>query len=502
LETAQEQRERLQNTTIAAAALLGVFAMFATTTGLLLRAELASQEQRRIAESRARFLAYHDPLTQLSNRTLFAEQTAPMTEIGRTPIFFLIDLDDFQAVNDSFGHGVGDALLVAMADRIRKFTEKRNGVAARLGGDEFALMLPHHGDLSSAQALCLELVARVTQLFQVNEISFTPSASIGVVRGDVLISRSMSDILTSADLALFEAKRNSQSDFVIYDEDLAQKAQYRREIKDAVSDALTNGEFELHFQPQIHLETGRLHGFEALVRWRRNGILLQPNDFIPILEETGHIRLVDLWVLRKAVVTAAQWLEIRRRPIAVSVNLSPLHFQFDDIVGHVKQVLKATALPPHFLTLEITETVLLDNWDKVTRTMAELSALGVCLSLDDFGTGYSSLAYLRNLKVNELKIDRAFLIDIEASTQTKIVLNSIVDIAKGLGMSIVVEGIETLEQRDIVRGFGAHTGQGFLFGRPMSKDKIIEIITSETKIALDWNKKAEASFGNVSARVA
>ncbi len=501
LETAAEQKQRLRETTIAAAALLAVFALFAVSTGLLLQAELAAQQKRREAEEKARFLAYHDPLTLLANRTLFSE-TANSLKSGEPRMLILADLDEFKNVNDMYGHTVGDALLVEVARRIGKFVTKRKGIAARLGGDEFAAVIPGVSNSKEAVALCADLLAAIARPFYAEGLSLTQRASIGAVVADGEAPGTLSELLTRADLALHEAKSHGQDRFVIYHEELAEKARYRREIKDAVPHGLKNEEFEVHFQPQINLQSGRLSGFEALVRWRRNGKLMAPDEFIPILEETGLIRLMDLWVLRRAARTAAGWLEIRRRPLTVSVNLSPLHFQFDDIVTHVRRTLQETGLPPNLLTLEITESVLLDNWDRVVKIMTSLSQLGVNLSLDDFGTGYSSLAYLRNLKVNELKIDRAFVTDLESSAETRIVLNSVVEIARGLGMSIVVEGIETLGQRDIVNSIGAHTGQGFLFGRPVPENQVMEIVNSDAFEPDDRNGKAEAGDRNVSARIA
>lgn len=497
-----EQKELLERTTFGAAVLLGVFALFATATGLLLRAELVSQERTTAAERRASFLAYHDPLTGLANRTLLSEKAPAINNKEPSSILFLIDLDEFKAVNDSFGHSIGDALLVEIAERIKNFVSNYQGMAARLDGDEFAAIIPWKEGTQSVSAISSDLMSKITGQFHTDDAVLVPHASIGAVIRGLASKITLSEMLTNADLALREAKRQGRNRFIVYQDALAEKARYRREIKNAVPDALRADEFELHFQPQILLKSGRLCGFEALVRWRRQGKLLPPGEFIPILEETGLVRLVDLWVMRKAAQEAAAWLRQKRDPLTVSVNLSTRHFQFDDIVSYTQKVLAETGLPPHLLTLEITESALMEHWDRSTRIISELSALGVKISLDDFGTGYSSLAYLRTLKVNELKIDRAFVTDIETSDETRVILSSVVDIARGLGMGIVVEGIETIAQRDIARGLGAQTGQGYLFGAPMPRERTNDVISEEAMAVIDWNEKVQADAKPIPFKIA
>jgi diguanylate cyclase (GGDEF)-like protein len=502
LKSSKQQKELLENTTWGATILLAVFVFFASVAGILLRLEVAAQQRRSEAEAQASFLAYHDPLTRLPNRILFSKQGSTIHAKARGCQLFLLDLDEFQAVNNSFGHAVGDSLLTTIAGRIETFFNARGGFTARLSGDEFAALLPGGISLPSIETTCEELRLTVSEPFHTEDLTLVTRTSIGAVLDNEDKRSTLGELLTRADLALREAKQLGRDTSVIYHQELAAKARYRREIRDALPVALENGEVELHFQPQIHLQSGKLSGFEVLVRWRRDGSLMPPGDFIPILEDTGIIRLLDRWVLRHATETAAEWSKTLQKPVSISVNLSPLNFQFDDIVGQVRDVLRDTQLPPHLLTLEITESVLLHNWERVARILKSLTNLGVNISLDDFGTGYSSLAYLRDLKFDELKIDRSFLADIEESHENMVILNSLVDIARGLGMNLVAEGVETLVQRDILRRIGVQTGQGFLFGTPVGEAEASGILKREAGAPVDWNRIAETSASHSSFRVA
>jgi EAL domain-containing protein (putative c-di-GMP-specific phosphodiesterase class I) len=222
------------------------------------------------------------------------------------------------------------------------------------------------------------------------------------------------------------------------------------------------------------MATGRVRGFEALARWTKDGVAISPGEFIPVAEATGQVVDIDLWGLRKSTYQVASWIRIGRFPVSISANLSPLLFRNDDIVGHVARALADSRLPPHLLTLEITESVLIEDLSKVTIILEKLRQLGVRIALDDFGTGYSSLAYLRRLDVDYIKIDQSFVRDLEQSTETQLILDALVDIAKGLKKMLVVEGIETENQADIVRNLGCDLGQGFLWGRPMPEKEALE----------------------------
>jgi diguanylate cyclase (GGDEF)-like protein len=502
LRTSKQQKALLESTTQGAAFLLGVFVFFASIAGILLRLEVAAQKRRSDAEANAAFLASHDPLTELPNRSLFGKTASGICLRTQPCLLFLLNLDEFRAVNSAFGHVVGDRLLKVTAQRIEGFVKARDGYTARLSGDEFAALIPGGKSGVPIETISRELREIITEPVEADGLRLVTQVSIGVVQKRYGEHELLSDLLSKADLALREAKLRGRGRYVIYHQKLAEKARKRREIKEALPAALEKGEIELHFQPQIQLDTGRLSGFEALVRWRRNDVLISPAEFIPVLEEAGIIRLLDLWVLGRATKTAARWAEMFGRPVSISVNLSPLNFQFDDIVAHVREALSESKLPPHLLTLEITESVVLNNWERVTRILTSLSHLGANVSLDDFGTGYSSLAYLRDLKFDELKIDRGFLSDIEKTNENMIVLNSLVEIARGLGLNIVAEGIETLAQRDVLRKMGVHTGQGYLFGRPVDEAHAASILERETGGTVDWNRKAESADLRSSAQVA
>jgi diguanylate cyclase len=229
--------------------------------------------------------------------------------------------------------------------------------------------------------------------------------------------------------------------------------------------ALAAGDFIVEYQPQVWLSTGALHGFEALVRWRPEGITISPELFVPLAEESGFVAELDLWVLRHALREAMSWNLPDDARTGISVNLSAQHFRDRAVIDHVRACLEETGFPPALLTLEITEGVLIDDWEQATAVLAAFRAIGLHVALDDFGTGYSSMSYLRRLAVSEVKIDRSFLLDLEGSAQTRMVLDGLVDIVAALGMRLVVEGIENEAQARILRGFGAQIGQGYLFGR-------------------------------------
>ena len=390
---------------------------------------------------------------------------------------FLFDLDDFKLVNDLHGHSAGDAVLLHCADKIRDWAHAQDGVPARLGGDEFAAILP--GPLSSMKiaALCEQLLAATSASFEFENVLLSPKMSIGVAATWSLETEQELELpflQKAADIALYRAKEQGKNTYAFFDGDLAEMAARRREIEIGIDEALENDGFTLAFQPQVEMATGRVRGFEALARWTKDGVAISPGEFIPVAEATGQVVDIDLWGLRKSTYQVASWIRIGRFPVSISANLSPLHFRNDDIVGHVARALADSRLPPHLLTLEITESVLIEDLSKVTIILEKLRQLGVRIALDDFGTGYSSLAYLRRLDVDYIKIDQSFVRDLEQSTETQLILDALVDIAKGLKKMLVVEGIETENQADIVRNLGCDLGQGFLWGRPMPEKEALE----------------------------
>lgn len=464
----------IRQLTFSAIALLAMFASFAAVALYLLQRQLKVQKMREVAEQKANFLAFNDGLTGLPNRIRFRGFAEDLLETNEDAVVFLFDLDDFKLVNDLHGHLAGDAVLLHCADEIKNWTEEHGGIPARLGGDEFAAILP--GPLSSMKiaSICEELLTNVGKNFEFEGILMDPNMSIGVAAAWSLETEdkcTLSDLQKAADVALYRAKEQGKNTYAFFDGDLAEMAARRREIEIGMKDALKNGDFTLAFQPQIDLESGQIRGFEALARWSKDGVAISPGEFVPIAEATGQVVEIDVWGLRESTRIVAGWISDGKLPVAISANLSSLHFRSEEIVSHVSRALKDSGLPPHMLTLEITESVLIEDLSKVTVILEKLRNLGVNIALDDFGTGYSSLAYLRRLDVDYIKIDQSFVRDLEESSETQLILDALVDIAKGLNKKLVVEGIETEAQAEIVRKLGCDIGQGYLWGRPVPQEE-------------------------------
>lgn len=471
------QSRILRQLTISAIALLCLFGSFAAGSMFLLQRQMRTQAKRKEAEEKANFLAFYDALTGLPNREKFRCFAEKLLNESEEPVVFLFDLDDFKLVNDLHGHSAGDAVLLRCAEEIKAWAEEFGGIPTRLGGDEFAAMLP--GPMSSMKiaSICEQLLAKTSADFEFEGVLLAPKMSIGVAAAwslDIDGAVSLSTLQKAADVALYRAKEQGKNTYAFFDGDLAEMVARRREIEIGIGDALENGEFTLAFQPQVDMATGHVRGFEALSRWTKDGVAVSPGEFVPVAEATGQVVEIDLWALREATRQLADWIKDGRVPVSISTNLSSLHFRDSEIVGHVAHALSQSGLAPHLLTLEITESVLIEDLSKVTIVLDKLRNLGVRIALDDFGTGYSSLAYLRRLEVDYIKIDQSFVRDLESSSETQLILEALVTIAKGLKKLLVVEGIETDAQAQIIQNLGCEVGQGYLWGRPMPVEEAQE----------------------------
>lgn len=473
------QEDLLERMLMTVLALIAVLAVIAIASVHLWRREVVSRAERKSAEDRARELAYFDTLTGLPNRASFLERAAHSLAVNDAPALFLIDLDEFKVVNDTHGHQAGDKLLSIVAQRCRAIFEGQGGFAARLGGDEFAAILPVAGTYRDLHTFAEGLVAAMAVPAEEMGIVFVPKVSVGVATPGMLNENvpDLDALVRAADYALYKAKADGRFTSRVYDADMADMLERRRQIKQDMPMALKNGEFFVEFQPQIMLASSTLRGFEALVRWRRDGAVVPPGSFVDIAEEDDFITQLDAWVLRRALAEAVVWNRSSVRPVTISVNLSARNFRKPDIFQTIRQILNASGLPPELLTLEITESVLIDDWVSTLDTLDRLSSLGLNIALDDFGTGYSSLSYLRRLCVQEIKIDRAFVVDLEVSDRTRMMLDALVDIAKGLNMLLTIEGIETVGQAQIVEALGVDIGQGFLFSQPVDSATARKIVT-------------------------
>lgn len=426
--------------------------------------------ERESSRLRIRQLAFYDGLTGLPNRSLLhakADQViAGATRHGEELAVLFIDLDRFKQVNDSLGHPAGDELLRLVARRIE--TEVRvSDIAARLSGDEFIVVLPQC-DADQAADTVERLLAALGQPCVVAGITLSPSASVGIAMFPA-DGRDMATLLHRADVAMYQAKTGGRSRFRFFSNEMNQLAQERLALESALRAALQDGGLYLHYQPQIDLRDGRLYGVEALARWRHAELgEISPARFIPLAEECGLIGELGHWALREACRQLSDWRARDLAVPAVAVNLSATSFHDLALPRMIADTLQRHRLLPQDLTLEITESVLLDTHPSTLKTIEAVHALGVRLSMDDFGTGYSSLSYLRRLPVSELKLDRSFVADLAHDEAAQALSSAILGIGQSLRMTVVAEGVETPGQRQMLQQQGYPIAQGYLFARPLA----------------------------------
>ncbi len=429
-----------------------------------------SLEEVTALKEQLRHQAFHDALTGLPNRVLFAEHvvraTSPKAGGGGTPAVLFLDLDDFKTINDSLGHEAGDELLVAVAGRVKNAVRTCD-VPARLGGDEFAVLAPTT-EPEDAEAIAERLVRSLDEPFVVGGREISVHASIGIAFAET--GATADELLRSADVAMYSAKQGGKRRFVVYEPQMHVRVRHRQELVTALERAIERGEIDVHYQPIVQLETNRLAAVEALARWTRPGHgLLGPSTFLPVADEIGLMVEIGRLVLRESCRQAVSWQ--RNFPghggLRVNVNLAPSELHDPDLVHEVEQVLEETGLDPSLLVLELTESGVMRSPDQARRTMATLRSLGVSLALDDFGTGHSSLAHLREFPLDQLKIAQAFVDGLPQGHVDAVFVETIVRLAASLGLSAVAEGIETQEQANAVSALGCEFGQGFYFGEPL-----------------------------------
>jgi diguanylate cyclase (GGDEF)-like protein/PAS domain S-box-containing protein len=436
---------------------------------------------RQQLEQQLRHQAFHDDLTGLANRALFADRVDhALTRLARRSsslAVLFIDLDDFKTVNDSLGHHVGDELLREVADRLRQALREVD-TAARLGGDEFAVLLEdtdQDGALRVADRLLEALHAR----FPIGRRQLTVGASIGVaVAGR---RESVFEILRNADVAMYQAKEAGKGRVTVFRKGMQRAAASRLQLRADLEQAIEQNEFTLHYQPLVELKSGEIRGVEALVRWNhpRRG-LLAPGEFIGLAEESGLVVPLGRWVLREACRQARSWSVMRpERHLSMNVNLSGRQLEQPGLSEEIAAVLRETRLPPKLLILEITESVLMHDAELARRTLHELKALGVRIAIDDFGTGYSSLNYLRRFPIDGLKIDRSFISAMESGRDEAALVASILNLSRSLRLHTVAEGIERPEQLARLRVMGAELGQGYYFSPAVPPDQMTDLLEAD-----------------------
>ncbi|WP_432546387.1 putative bifunctional diguanylate cyclase/phosphodiesterase [Kineococcus sp. SYSU DK004] len=421
-------------------------------------------------EERLRQQAFHDPLTGLPNRALFMErlraaEAVPASRGGGCAVLFL-DLDNLKTVNDGLGHEAGDALLREVSDRVREAAGAR-GLAARLAGDEFAVLLTGPGAAEEARRTADRVLAALREPVRLADRWVPTGVSIGLATAQEAASCGLG-LLRAADVAMYAAKSAGKGRCEVFRPRHHRDHLERERLTADLHLAVAEGQLLLEYQPVVELLTGRVRGFEALVRWRhpRRG-LVPPADFVPLAEESGLIVPVGRWVLREACRQAGAWEREHGVPVGVSVNVSARQFQHPSLVRDVEEALAAADVPADRLTLEITESVLVADAERTSATMRRLRATGVRVALDDFGTGYSSLSYLRRFPIDVLKIDKSFIDDVVDDAEDRAVTAAIVQLGRTLDLLVVAEGVETAEQVAVLAGLGCPVGQGFRFARPL-----------------------------------
>jgi diguanylate cyclase (GGDEF)-like protein/PAS domain S-box-containing protein len=434
--------------------------------------------ERKRAEARLAFLAQHDGLTGSPNRNLLHQQ---MDEIllhtrrsAEKVAVLVLGLDNFKSVNDTLGHGVGDKLLRAVAKRLRS-TLRDEDVLARLNSDEFAIIQTGLTRPEDVVLLSRRLLEAIGDPYLLDGQSVVIGATIGIAMapsdGD-----DSEKLLKNADMALTRAKTESRGTFSFFEAGMDARAQSRRKIEVELRDAIQHDVLKPHYQPLVDLSSGRITGFEALVRWPHpDRGMVSPGEFIPVAEETGLINALGVMMLRRSCTDAAQWPD----DVRVAVNLSPAQFRTSNLLSIVMDTLKQSGLSPRRLELEITETLLLEKSSQVLASLHALRALGVRISMDDFGTGYSSLSYLRSFPFDKIKVDQSFVRGLDSNRDAQAIIRSIASLGKGLGVTITAEGVETEAELSCLRAEGCHEGQGFLFSRARPNVEIVELLKAQ-----------------------
>lgn len=440
-----------------------------------MRGILLDVSQRKAAETEIQHLAFYDPLTGLPNRRLWLDRLHKLVDASPHSVehgaVVFIDLDNFKTLNDTHGHEMGDLLLKEAAQRLQSAVRK-NDLVARLGGDEFVVLLkggrePLPDFRRNAERVAEKIRATMDKPYQLHGTEHHSTASIGIYVFDSATD-SVSDMLKRADLAMYQSKAAGRNAICFFEPAMQATLSRRAMLEASLRNALRRQQFKLFYQPQV-MDTGKLLGFESLLRWQHPELgLLAPADFIQLAEESGLIVPIGMWAIEAACLQLVAWAsEPARAELSLSVNVSVRQFRHEHFVDQVLDVVRRTGVKPQRLRLELTESLLVDNVDVIAGKMRLLKAAGIELSLDDFGTGYSSLAYLRHLPLDELKIDHSFFRNALTSEADGAIVRTIVVLAQSLKLKLIAEGVEDERQRDFLAAHGCHAYQGYLFGNPM-----------------------------------
>jgi len=463
--------------------------------------------ERKRAEEMLAHNAFHDGLTNLPNRALFLDRLQQaLTLSKRHPNYkfavLLIDVDEFKIINDSLGHAAGDDLLIQIGQRLKESVRRADTVSrprtsdvpdrpanddtlARLGGDEFTILLDDIRDPVEAVRVAERVQAELAIPFVVNQQEIVISASIGIAASSSPHTHA-EDLLRDADIAMYRAKRAGKARCEVSDTAMHENAVKRLQLETDLRKALDLGEFRVYYQPIVSLQTGKITGFEALTRWQRPEGILPPIAFIAVAEETGLIIPMNRQLLREACQHLRSWQSEfpSDPPLTMSVNMTSREFAQPDLTGEIRKSLDQTGIDPSCLQLEIIETIAMGDAEKSGHVLAQLKALGVRLSIDDFGTGYSSLSRLRRIPVDTLKIDRAFISNMDSDKENREIVRAIIVLAHNLGLKVVAEGTEKEEHTNLLKQFNCEMAQGYLFSRPADDQAMLKLLANNRRAAV------------------
>lgn len=446
---------------------------------------------RSFAHNEALALAQHDPLTGLPNRRRLLEAFADLSREISPDSFravMMLDLDGFKPINDVYGHAFGDNLLRSFADRLTEMVDQ-DGIVARLGGDEFAIVSPEFKDKSEAAGYARRLLTRISDRFEFGDRQISIGSGIGIALYPH-DGYAITELLRRADIALYRAKSSGRSTYRFFEVDMDASILHRTLLEQRLRRAIEADEVNVHFQPILDMDTGRIAGFEALARWTDGDFgNVPPLEFIPIAEDCGIITDLTRHLLAEACEVAKTWPD----DLYLSFNLSPVQLQDPALFSQITSILETCAFPAQRLVLEITETSLLKNPESAKRILAELTETGVSIALDDFGAGHSSLSYLRDLPIKKVKIDKSFTERMLVDKQCAAIVEAILVLSKGLEIDAVAEGVEESEIHDALNSNGCHYGQGFLYAAAVSATEAAELLDSQVDGRLPFTGKTDAA---------
>ncbi|MBC8061707.1 MAG: EAL domain-containing protein [Clostridiaceae bacterium] len=439
---------------------------------------IADITDKKISEDKIKFMAFHDSLTNLPNRTFFMNKLNDQIELASDKntegAVFFIDLDNFKNINDTMGHDYGDKLLIYLAKQLEYLIDEKDTIC-RLGGDEFIVLHPYLETSEVVQYAKL-LLALFNRIFEIDNKQMYITASVGVA----IYPKDGSDansILKNADAAMYKAKELGKNGFALYDAKMYLQLARKTCIERILRDSIKNNELSIYYQPQYDTQKNEIFGFEALLRLDSKELgPISPVEFIPIAEESGYITKLDRWVLNESCKQSVKWLEAGYKFKSISINVSSVDIHQPDFLESIKTILKNTAINPNIVELEITETVLMQSLDSSINILKELNDMGIRIALDDFGTGYSSLNYLRKIPICTLKIDKSFIDNITSSTKEESIINNIIQMAHSMDLKVVAEGVETKHQLSILKDRNCDYIQGYYYSKPLPVDEIEKLL--------------------------